>query len=84
MTTRDLNQVRELDQICEIAARLSEDAAVLRTLGMPDIAHLLEGVEADLDSRVYANGYTRNGGGPISVAKPARGRRAKPRGVRTH
>jgi len=57
MSRQDLDQVRKLDQICEIAARLNEDAAVLRNLGLHDTAHLLEGAEADLDSRVYANGH---------------------------
>jgi len=62
MSRQDLDQVRELDQICEIAARLSEDAAALRNLGFHDTAHLLEGAEADLDSRVYGNGHHRQNG----------------------
>jgi len=78
MSRQDLDQVRKLDQICEIAARLNEDAAVLRNLGLHDTAHLLEGAEADLDSRVYANGHHRTNG---AGAAPRNG---KGREVSTH
>ena len=76
---------RDLDQICEIAARLTEDAGVLRSLGLHDAADLLQAAEADLDSRVYGD----DSGGVIVCndiihERPRRQRRQKGREVRTH
>jgi hypothetical protein len=76
---------RDLDQICEIAARLTEDAGVLRTLGLHDAADLLQAAVADLDSRVYGDDC---GGDivckPILYERRRRQRRQKAREVRTH
>jgi hypothetical protein len=76
---------RDVDQICEIAARLSEDAGALRELGLHDAADLLQAVEADLEGRLYGEDC----GGEIVYddgvhEKPRRGRRHKGREVRTH
>jgi hypothetical protein len=76
---------RDLDQICEIAARLTEDAGVLRQLGLHDAADLLQAAEVDLDARVYGDDC----GGDIVCdevvyEKPRRSRRHKGREVRTH
>jgi hypothetical protein len=81
------HQLSELDRICEIAARLNEDAAALRSLGLQEAAQLLAMAEAHLDNRVYANGFHLDQGSgllpAVSVA-PAqpRGRRGKARPAR--
>jgi hypothetical protein len=76
---------RDLDRICEIAARLTEHAGVLRSLGLHDAADLLQAAEADLDSRVYGDDC----GGDIVCndivsKRPRRQPRQKGREVRTH
>jgi hypothetical protein len=76
---------RDLDQICEIAARLTEDAGVLRSLGLHDAADLLLAAEVDLDGRVYGDDC----GGDIVCngivhERPRRQRRQKGREIRTH
>jgi len=80
---------RDLEQLCEIAARLKEDAALLRTLGMSDAADLLAAAEARLDSRVYAQSHSPSASGeavcePIIYHRPRAPRRIKGRDVRTH
>ncbi|MFL5042572.1 MAG: hypothetical protein ACJ8D0_22455 [Xanthobacteraceae bacterium] len=76
---------RDIDQICEIAARLTKDAGVLRSLGLHAAADLLQAAESDLDSRVYGDDC----GGDIvcnniAYERPRRQRRQKGREVRTH
>jgi len=80
---------RDIDQICEIAARLREDAGVLRSLGLHDAADLLRAAEADLDSHVYGDDVYQNGGGDIVCTdivyeKPRRQRRQKGREAPPH
>jgi hypothetical protein len=76
---------RDLDRICEIAARLTEDAGALRSLGLHDAADLLQAAEVDLDCRVYGDDC----GGEIMCndivpGRPRRQRRHKGREIRTH
>ena len=46
--------MRDLDRICEIAARLHEQVNLLRKLGAHDAADLVAAAEACLDNQVYA------------------------------
>jgi len=76
---------RDLDRICEIAARLNEEGGRLRTLGLDHVADLLAAAEAELDATVYGNGCRQEiVYGDIILAKPAPLRRAKGREARTH
>jgi hypothetical protein len=84
MTTPDRDQVLDLDRICEIAARLNEHAAMLRSLGLHEAAHLLEGAQADLDNRVYGNGHEVGISSATSFTQPRQPRRAKARQARAH
>lgn len=79
----------DLDRICAIAARLNEDAELLRSLGLDEAADLLVAAQARLDKRVYADANDPNGEAealcaPIVYHRPRRGRRVKGRDVRTH
>ena len=66
-------------RICAIAARLSKDAAVLRSLGLKEAAHFLKVAEAELDSHIYGDG----GEGARALAS-LRSRRAKSRVASAH
>lgn len=76
---------RDLDQICEIAARLNEAVGRLRKLGLNHAADLLASAEADLDAQLYA----KAGGQEILFDElvfeaPAQLPRAKRRQVGAH
>jgi len=76
MPTSDINE------LCEIAARLNEDAATLRDLGFGEAAQFLELAEGEIDNRVYA--AVPNGNGGAASAEPRRSTRARPKEIRTH
>jgi hypothetical protein len=82
MAPEQRKQLSQLDRICEIAARLNEDAAVLRSLGLDEAAQLLAAAEAHLDNRVYANGFKHDDGLGLLPPEPARGRRHKAKPAR--
>lgn len=82
MGSEQRKQVSHLDRICEIAARLNEDAAVLRGLGLHEAAHLLSAAEADLDNRVYANGHQHDDDSDLLPPQLPRGRRSRPKAAR--
>jgi hypothetical protein len=71
-----------ISEICEIAARLSEDAATLRHLGLTEAAQFLELAEAEIDNRVYAN--VQNGNGPTVPVRARRSERGKAKELPTH
>jgi hypothetical protein len=77
-----LNMTHDISDICEIAARLSEDAATLRGLGFAEAAQLLELAEAEIDNRVYAN--VRHGNGVAVPSRPRRAERDKDKELATH
>ena len=70
-----------LDRICEIAARLNEDAAVLRILGLHEAARLLSVAEAHLDDQVYASCHAHEATSGL-LPEPPRARRTRPRSAR--
>jgi hypothetical protein len=72
----------DISEICEIAARLSEEAATLRNLGFNEAAQFLELAEAEIDNRVYAN--VRNGNGATVPVRARRSERGKSKELPTH
>ena len=72
----------DITDICEIAARLSEDAATLRNLGFNEAAQFLELAEAEIDNRVYAT--ARNGSGVTVPVRSRRSERGKSKELPTH
>jgi hypothetical protein len=77
-----LNMTHDISEICEIAARLSEDAATLRHLGFNEAAQFLELAEAEIDNRVYAT--VRNGNGVTVPVRARRSERGKAKELPTH
>ena len=75
-------ELSRLDRICEIAARLNEDAAALRGLGLHEAARLLSMAEAHLDDRVYANGYEHDATSGVLPEPPRSRRSRRPRPAR--
>jgi hypothetical protein len=72
----------DISDICEIAARLNEDAATLRGLGLSEAAQFLELAETEIDNRVYAT--VQNGNGAAVPARPRRSEREKSKELPTH
>jgi len=72
----------DINEICEIAARLSEDAATLRHHGFTEAAQFLELAEAEIDNRVYAN--VKNGNGATVPVRSRRSERGKSKELPTH
>jgi hypothetical protein len=72
----------DISEICEIAARLSEDAATLRGLGFSEAAQFIELAENEIDNRVYAT--VLNGNGAAASAPPPRSERGKAKEMATH
>jgi hypothetical protein len=72
----------DINEICEIAARLNEDAATLRHLGFTEAAQFLELAEAEIDNRVYAN--VPNGNGATVPVRARRSERGKSKELPTH
>lgn len=72
----------DINELCEIAARLSDDAATLRGLGFGDAAQFLELAETEIDERVYAS--MQNGKNGSASAEPSRPARGKSKEIRTH
>ena len=72
----------EISEICEIAARLSEDAATLRGLGFSEAAQFLELAESEIDNRVYAT--VQNGNGHAMPTRTRRTERGKAKEMPRH
>jgi hypothetical protein len=72
----------DINDICEIAARLSEDAATLRGLGYGEAAQFLELAESEIDERVYAS--LQNGKNGATSPEPRHSARGKAKEIRTH
>jgi hypothetical protein len=73
----------DINELCEIAARLNDDAATLRGLGFGDAAQFLELAESEIDERVYAS--LQNGKNGSASAEPRRpAARGKSKEIRTH
>ena len=70
----------DISDICEIAARLNEDAATLRGLGLGEAAQFLELAETEIDNRVYATVLNGNG----ASDRPRRSERGKAKELPTH
>jgi hypothetical protein len=81
MPPEERKPLSHLDRICAIAARLNEDAAVLRSLGLHEAAHLLAAAAAHLDDRIYANGFHHDDDSGLLPPSPRRGRRTKAKPV---
>ena len=72
----------DISDICEIAARLNEDAATLRGLGFSEAAQFLELAETEIDNRVYAT--VLNGNGADAPVRSRRSERGKDKELATH
>jgi hypothetical protein len=72
----------DISELCEIAARLSDDAATLRGLGFGDAAQFLELAETEIDERVYST--LQNGKNGSTAVEPRRSARGKAKEIRTH
>ena len=72
----------DISDICEIAARLNEDAATLRHLGFSEAAQFLELAETEIDNRVYAT--VQDGNGTAATVRPRRSERGKSKELSTH
>jgi hypothetical protein len=74
----------DISEICEIAARLNEDAATLRGLGFGEAAQFLELAETEIDNRVYAAVVNGNGNGHAVPSRVRRAAQGKAKEMPTH
>jgi len=77
--------LRYLGQICEIAARLNQEARLLRSLGANDAADFVVAAMSCLDDRVYSDGHQATVVYGDEIARKSRRlRRPKTREASTH